>query len=371
MDFMKLNSLVAQTIDKALHEVNESLQKAGINISDAGVKAKENREALFGQLPGKLSGTLLTVFGGVGLAGFGIPMLILSAIGFSTGSMLLLMLGMMAFGPLTVAAAGILKKGLEKKSRIDRFEIYKRCIGTKCICAIRTMAKAVGKKEKSVCEELESLIAGGYLPQGHIDEEKTCFMLDDETYRLYLQSKRNMETAAQEDAAKKKAEASQKGSKQDARVQEAIELGMQYIRQIQRINKELPEPVITAKLTHLEQVIGLIYLRVQKTPEKLNSLKRFTDYYLPTTLRLVENYRELAGAQLQTANILESKRQIEATLDTINAAFDKLLDSLYEEARMNIQTDIYTLKTLLAQEGLTDDGLHGMTSDIFTTAFQK
>ncbi len=73
-------------------------------------------------------------------------------------------------------------------------------------------------------------------------------------------------------------------------------------------------------------------------------------------MRLVTAYRDLE--HVDTENARQSKEQIERTLDTINDAFDKLLDSLYEEDRMNIQADIAVLKTLLAQEGLVDDGLH-------------
>ena len=84
--------------------------------------------------------------------------------------------------------------------------------------------------------------------------------------------------------------------------------------------------------------------------------QRFTEYYLPNTMSLVTRYRDLD--RIDTDKARESKAQIENALDTINDAFDKLLDSLYEDDRMKIQTDIAVLKTLLSQEGLVDDGLH-------------
>ena len=56
-------------------------------------------------------------------------------------------------------------------------------------------------------------------------------------------------------------------------------------------------------------------------------------------------------------NILSSKREIEATLDTLNLAFEKLLDSMFLETAWDVSSDISVLQTLLAQEGLTDDGL--------------
>ena len=56
-------------------------------------------------------------------------------------------------------------------------------------------------------------------------------------------------------------------------------------------------------------------------------------------------------------NIQASKKEIEATLDTLNLAFEKLLDDLFRDSAMDVSSDISVLNTLLAQEGLTEDGL--------------
>ena len=60
---------------------------------------------------------------------------------------------------------------------------------------------------------------------------------------------------------------------------------------------------------------------------------------------------------MQGENILASKKEIEATLDTLNLAFEKLLDDLFRDSAMDVSSDISVLNTLLAQEGLTEDGL--------------
>jgi hypothetical protein len=60
---------------------------------------------------------------------------------------------------------------------------------------------------------------------------------------------------------------------------------------------------------------------------------------------------------VQGENILNSKREIEQTLDTLNLAFEKLLDSLFADTALDVSSDISVLQTMLAQEGLTDDGL--------------
>ena len=86
-------------------------------------------------------------------------------------------------------------------------------------------------------------------------------------------------------------------------------------------------------------------------------LKKLMDYYLPMTVKLLNAYAEMDAMTVQGENILASKREIEATLDTLNRAYEKLLDELFEDMALDVSSDISVLNTLLAQEGLTEDGL--------------
>ena len=80
-------------------------------------------------------------------------------------------------------------------------------------------------------------------------------------------------------------------------------------------------------------------------------------YYLPTTLKLLQAYQEFDAQPIQGENIKSAKTEISDTLDTITVAFKNLLDSLFEHEAMDISTDISALETMLAQEGLTEDGM--------------
>ena len=81
------------------------------------------------------------------------------------------------------------------------------------------------------------------------------------------------------------------------------------------------------------------------------------DYYLPTTMKLLEAYEELDAQPVQGENIISSKKEIEDTIDTLNLAFEKLLDSLFQDTAWDVSSDISVLHTMLAQKGLTEDGL--------------
>ena len=93
-------------------------------------------------------------------------------------------------------------------------------------------------------------------------------------------------------------------------------------------------------------------------------LKKMMQYYLPMTVKLLNAYAEMDAQPVQGQTIRESKQEIEQTLDTLNQAFEKLLDDLFVEKAMDISSDISVLHTLLAQEGLTEDDLSKMKNQM-------
>ena len=85
----------------------------------------------------------------------------------------------------------------------------------------------------------------------------------------------------------------------------------------------------------------------------IREIRKFMDYYLPTTMKLVNTYEEFDAQPVQGENIVGIKQEIEETLDTINEAFARLFDNLYADTAMDISTDIDVLEAMFAQEGLT------------------
>ncbi len=92
---------------------------------------------------------------------------------------------------------------------------------------------------------------------------------------------------------------------------------------------------------------------MEQHPELIDDLHKFMDYYLPTTVKLLQAYEELDKQDVEGDNIKTAKKEIENTLDTINQAFENLLDSFFRDTAWDVSTDISVLKTMLAQEGLT------------------
>ncbi len=415
-DFSGLNDAISHTISFAVNEVQNHVteamsdvqEKAGEKAGDALRSAQKyvnrtidqavryaeganrttegiSHAAVFGRAPIRVSAIVSIVFGSLLLAGFGIPAFVSAALGLGLGMFgVFQSLGLFFFLPVAAGGGALLSGGVRSLQRRNRFRNYVRSIGTKTICAVKTLSRAAGRSEAFVRKDLEKMIRDGYFLQGHLDDEKSCLMITDETYELYLQSKeRTMEARrAQQEQQRQQAQQEQQtggyagtadatkmqgmdkdnaDTAQNQKQKEIMETGRRYMETIRQVNDELPDPVISEKLDKLEKVVGLIYVRLQKSPDQLASMKRFTDYYLPTTIKLVNAYREFDKSEIKTERMEASKHEIEQTLDTILFAFEQMLDSLYEEDTIDISADIQVLQTLLAQEGYVADGLHAQT----------
>lgn len=125
--------------------------------------------------------------------------------------------------------------------------------------------------------------------------------------------------------------------------------------EMRRLNDTIEDEVISARIDHLEDVTAKIINTVVAKPSKLPQLRRFLNYYLPTTLKLLNAYDRMDAAGVSGSNIDGTKAKIEDIMGTICTAFDKQLDALYGEEALDISTDIAVLENLLAQEGLGDN----------------
>jgi len=124
------------------------------------------------------------------------------------------------------------------------------------------------------------------------------------------------------------------------------------ISEMRRLNENIPDEKLSAQIDHLEEVTKQIIGQVAAKPEKLPQIRRFMDYYLPTTLKILNAYDRMGSTGISGENIDATKDKVERMMDTIVAAYDKQLDSLFGEEALDISTDITVMENLLAREGL-------------------
>lgn len=151
--------------------------------------------------------------------------------------------------------------------------------------------------------------------------------------------------------AEKKREEPSSGS---AELDKMLRDGRLAIAEMKRLDDNIADPGVSADIVRLSRVSEKIFQAVRDDPDKLPQIRQFMNYYLPTTLKLLNTYDRMSGAGVSGENIDGTKEKVEDMLKTIVRAFEKQLDALYGADALDISTDIQVMETLLAREGLTE-----------------
>lgn len=351
---------------------------------------------------GRVSGILLSVFGWLGLATCMMLFMMfnlfsgsgdLSYHTYDTLMSSLVVPGFLVSGGMTII-------GTKRRHRIHRFYQYVRQLRGRAYCPIKELSSHIGRSQRFVLKDLRKMIALGMFPEGHIDDQQTCVMLNGATYDQYLKvqnaylasqlekkragnridiqaanygtdstppqnisgndagsqgraEQRSSQDTPLNSGAENKAAENPGRASLPPKVIKVLSAGDSYLTKIREANAAIPGEIISAKLDHLEEIIRKIYARIELHPEQVDDLDKFINYYLPTTLKLVDAYKDFEAQSVKGDNIQSAKKEIESTLETIIYAFETLLDSLYEDDALDISTDISVLQTMFAQEGLT------------------
>jgi predicted transcriptional regulator len=352
-DYQKLNETIRQTVGKAVDLGSEAVRSAvERKNSRTPQKQEEPKPQDLAVLYSKTGN--LTVQGLGQVVGGGL--LASGTLALTVTSMMLTIAGVELFPPV-LTLAGLLGGGLsiffgvKKLNKVSRFKTYKNVLGQKTHCTLEKLARAVGKKVSFVRREVERMIAMGLFREGHLDKEQTMLITSDETFRLFEQSRLQLEERKrQEKLLEEQARAAHRPE-----ILEVLQKGGKFLDQIRRCNDAIPGEEISGKISRMEMIVERIFRRVEDHPEIVPDLKKMMDYYLPMAVKLLNAYADMDAQPVQGEIILNSKREIEETLDTLNLAFEKLMDELFQDTALDVSSDITVLKTLLAQEGLTED----------------
>ncbi len=131
-----------------------------------------------------------------------------------------------------------------------------------------------------------------------------------------------------------------------------IEEGRRQLDQLQAYNDVLPDPVISDKLSRMTRAGSAILSELEKNPSRLNEVRRFMNYFLPTAEKLMASYVAFDQAPVKGENVVSAMKSVENTLGTVADAFEKQFDSLYRNESFNIEAEVTVMETLLKGEGL-------------------
>jgi ribosomal 30S subunit maturation factor RimM len=377
-DFAELNKTIAETVNEAMGTISDGIKTAGqsLGISNSyqdrtkkmvaryqhvnkpavprNDRLSVRNSAFFTNLTAaKAGGIVMTVLGVAFSSLFFAMFLIALILGVVipgtllpiTPTVLLPLFGILWLGPGALGISGIRKLG-----RIRRFNNYVNAIGQRGYIEFQKLAQSIGRSKQYLIKDTRAMIRDGWFKQGHIDGQETSLMVTDAVYHDYQKLTLQLE----DKKAREEAEAMRRDtSGLEPDIQEIVKTGEDYVEKIRNSNVKTTCPEISGKISRIEELLARIFTRVREEPETATDTRRLMDYYLPTTVKLIEAYQDLASQPVQGENIKKSKKEIESTLDTLNIAFEKMLDSMFQSTAIDVSADISVLNTLLAQEGLT------------------
>ena len=365
----------ARQYEKQQQKRNEQYKKmyqsSGQLKNGSPTKSKNALPATKTKSVGQVSSILYMVFGGIG-TGISTALLLASAIiGLVSGSWSISLLGFL--GALLGGSIFMVRKGINEKNRLERMKRYLSLLAGKMYVNIADLADSLGKSTKYILKDVKKMMKLGFFPEGHLDKKETCLMLDDATYREYLRLEKERKTyelehgstptntsntsnsgnSADSPSSKQEPTASVNTTHVNPELNAMIQEGQAYIRKLHELNDIIPEEVISEKMDRMEGLLKEIFKRLEEDPTQMSQMHKLMNYYLPTTIKLLQSYSEFDDISAPGTDIIKAKAEIEKTVDIINEAFTELLNKLFQATVFDVTTDAQVLQTMLAKEGLT------------------
>lgn len=315
------------------------------------------------QRPRNFAGVGSMVGGSIGMMVFVPSLIVLGTVSLVSMSIPGL-IGTGVFAAITAGFAGLFGRGWSARKMKSRVLKYYEMLHENSTVTFEEISRVTGWKPERLRKDVQKAMDKGMMPDVWMDKMQTCIIYGQEAYSLYLEAEAARQRREQE-AADRELRLSDPAL---AGIEHFKQEGAETLKKIRVANDRIPDTAVSDKLYKLESTTGKIFTYVEKHPEKLSETRRFMNYYLPTTLKLVEKYCQYDEMEVEVASVAKVKQEISDMLDTINTAFMHLLDSLYQDETLDVVTDMKALETVLVQEGLSGGPSFGLEQPAQNTA---
>lgn len=254
--------------------------------------------------------------------------------------------------PVVLVSGGCFIGSKVIKDRETRLARIRAMIGNKKSLNLRRLASAAGKSLKQTRKDVQYMIDHGEFGESaYIDLGTNNFMRyidaepdDPEGFDYRSVYDDLVKEKKSDDIVKTNAENSESASDEDNFTS--------IIRQIRRLNDEIEDKVISDKIDLIEGHTRNIFDYVTEHPESMPQIRTFLNYYLPTTLKLLESYSRIERVGVAGENMKKSKDNIERIMDLLVVGFEQQVDQLFRNESIDISSDIGVLERMMAMDGL-------------------
>ena len=244
------------------------------------------------------------------------------------------------FGWMTACGAARMKAGRQ----MGQFADYADSVDYHKGLPVSMLADLTHQKPKKVHKRLQKYIRKGWLNA----------WLDDKTDTLYL--------TAEDYRAAQEALAAQRARPAPQPEQEAapetplnLETARRFAKVLEQEQQLMQDAQGAEELAHMQKTTEAICDWLETHPESLPKARRFAEYYIPTTLKLLHTYNDVQGQKGDNAESI--RRDIAGILHTLNQAYSNLYDNLLSDVALDVSSEIAALQGMLANDGLTGEGL--------------
>ena len=240
------------------------------------------------------------------------------------------------FGWMTACGAARMKAGRQ----MGQFADYADSVDYHKGLPVSMLADLTHQTKKKALKKLRRYINKGWL----------AAWLDEKTEKLYLTVEDYR--AAQETAAAPQAQPQpEPAPEQREETPLNLETARRFAAVLEQEKQLMQDELARDELDHMQKTANAICDWLEAHPESLPKARRFAEYYIPTTLKLLHTYNDVQGQQ--GANAESIRRDIAGILHTLNQAFDNLYDNLLSDVAMDVSSEIAALQGMLANDGLT------------------
>ena len=137
-------------------------------------------------------------------------------------------------------------------------------------------------------------------------------------------------------------------------VDTVLQNGYSSMKRIRELNDLIPHERLSYLLDRLEVLSGSIFQHIAEHPEKVAQIRRFVNYYLPSTIKMMETWLDMSTKGVQADNIKTSMERIEDVMETMVKVYEQQLDTLYFHTALDVSAEIDVLEKMFAQEGINE-----------------
>lgn len=239
-----------------------------------------------------------------------------------------------AAGSFAVVGAAMAIKGARRTKKARRWYKYLALVGKRERISLTALAQAMPVSLRRARSDLQEMLERGIFASGYLDMSRGQLVLSEE----------GVEDPTPEP---QQAAPRQEGEELDITDENAV------LAEIQRINRAITHPEVSRKIDRIGEITGKIFAYQKQNPAEKNQLRSFLNYYLPTTLKILNTYAQMEKQGADGENIRAAKARVEGMLDKVAEGFEKQLNRLYQNDAIDVTADVEVLERMLEKDGLS------------------